>query len=71
MKADEAAWLAFWAGFAALDLAADRKGHSLCTATRRLFRAHTCAGKAAIVTGLLGGAGVLCWHLVKPGASSA
>lgn len=58
-------WLAFWAGFAALDVAADRRGASLCTATRRLFRTDTPAGKVALTAFLGTGHAVLHAHLLK------
>jgi hypothetical protein len=59
------AWLAFWAGFAALDYAADKRGQSLSSATRRLFRTETCTGRAVFSACHWAGAWVLYRHIVK------
>lgn len=60
------AWGAFWVGFGLLDYAADRHGHSLCTAVRWLFRTHTPIGRRTLTVSLVGGLVVLLRHLLKP-----
>lgn len=62
-------WSLFWAGFAVLDLAADRRGASLCTGVRHIFKAHTPAGRARMLTVYAVGAYVLGAHLGKQSAS--
>jgi hypothetical protein len=59
------AWLAFWAGFGLLDYWADRRGKSLCTATRHLFRTHTPAGRVTFTGAFTAGALILHRHLLK------
>jgi hypothetical protein len=59
------AWLAFWAGFAALDLWADSRGQSLSTTTQHLFRTHHPVGRAAFTVALGSGAVVLWRHIVR------
>jgi hypothetical protein len=61
-----AAWLAFWAGFAALDYAADQRGRSLSSATRALFRTQTRPGRVLFSIAHWVGAWVLWRHIVKP-----
>lgn len=58
-------WLAFWAGFAALDWWADRKGKSLSCAARHLFKTNHPAGRATFTIGLFGGALILWRHITK------
>jgi hypothetical protein len=60
-----AAWLAFWAGFAALDYAADKRGRSLSSATRRLFRTESRTGRIVFSVAHWAGAWVLYRHIVK------
>jgi hypothetical protein len=61
----DAAWLTFWAGFGVLDYAADRKGKSLCTSARHLFRTDRPGGKLAFTAAFGTGALVLFAHVVK------
>lgn len=65
MSRVDAAWLGFWAGFGILDYAADRRGRSLCTSTRHLFRTDTKAGKLAFTAAYGAGALILFAHVVK------
>lgn len=66
MRREDWLWLAFWAGFAALDLYADHRGKSLCTSVRRLARADTPAGRARLDLALDVGEFILHRHLMKP-----
>lgn len=63
MTRADAAWLAFWAGFATLDFAADRRGRSLCTSVRHVFRSDTPFGGVALDVALACGYLVLRRHL--------
>lgn len=65
IRRQDAAWLTFWAGFALLDYAADKRGRSLCTSVRHLFRTDTAAGRAALTAFVVTGSGVLLRHLIK------
>jgi len=65
MRRDVAGWLGFWAGFAALDLIADHRGASLCTATRHLFHTESAAGRMALTIAIGTGSMVLHRHLLK------
>ena len=65
MTRTDAAWLSFWAGFAALDYAADRKGRSLCTTARHLLHTDTRGGKLAFCALYGTGALILFAHVVK------
>lgn len=64
VKAPVAAWLAFWAAFAALDYWADKRGRSLSYAARHLFRTHHPAGRATFTVALIGGGVVLHRHII-------
>lgn len=66
-----AGWLLFWIGFAALDLAADRRGASLCTAVRHIFRTHTPTGRVVLTAALGTGTLILHRHLLKDIASGS
>lgn len=65
MERADVAWLAFWVGFGLLDYAADRRGRSLCTSTRRVFQTDRRAGRAAFTLALGAGALVLHRHVLK------
>lgn len=65
MERADVAWLAFWVGFGLLDYAADRRGRSLCTSTRRVFHTDTPAGRAALDGSLAIGYLVLRRHLLR------
>jgi hypothetical protein len=65
MSRVDAAWLGFWVGFGLLDYAADRRGMSLCTSARHVFRTSTPAGKLAFAAAYGTGTLVLFAHVVK------
>lgn len=65
MRRCVAAWIAFWAGFAALDYTADRRGRSLSAATRALFHTHTPTGRTVFTGALAAGAVILHRHILK------
>lgn len=65
MDRADVAWLAFWTGFGLLDYAADRRGRSLCTSVRHVFRTDTTPGKLVFAGAFFGGAGILFSHVVK------
>lgn len=60
-----AAWATFWVGFGLLDWAADRRGHSLCAATRHVFKTNSPTGRLAFTAAYGTGAMVLYAHVVK------
>lgn len=66
MEREDWLWLAFWAGFAVLDLYADHHGKSLCTSVRRRARTDTAAGRVRLSLAVDVGALVLKRHLLKP-----
>lgn len=61
----DAAWVGFWAGFAAVDYWADRNGLSLSHTTRHLFRTHTRVGAVVFTAALGTGALALHRHILK------
>lgn len=65
MNRADAAWVAFWVGFGLLDYAADRRGKSLCTSARHMFRTDTPMGKLRFAAGYGAGALILFAHVVK------
>lgn len=65
MPREDVAWLAFWAGFALLDLSADRRGKSLCTSVRRLGHFDTAPGRAVSTAAFGCGVVVLYRHLFR------
>lgn len=62
---DMAAWVIFWAGFAALDLWADHHGRSLCATTRATIRTDTRAGRAVFTAAYGTAAMSLYRHVLK------
>lgn len=58
-------WLLFWTGFGLLDYWADRRGKSLCAATRHLFHTHHPAGRATFTVAFITGAWGLHGHILK------
>lgn len=65
MRRTIVAWLGFWVGFGLLDYWADRRGKSLCHATRTLFRTQTRGGRILFTGSFAVGAVVLYRHLLK------
>lgn len=65
MEREDWFWLAFWVGFAALDLYADSRGKSLCTSVRRVFGTETPDGRDRLGFTFDAGAWVLRRHLLK------
>lgn len=66
MEREDWLWLAFWAGFAALDLYADHHGKSLCRSVRRVAGTDTRAGRVRLTLALGSGWLILHRHLMKP-----
>lgn len=71
MRRPMVAWLTFWAGFAALDYWADRRGHSLSVTARHAFRTHHPVGRAAFTIALTVGAIALERHINKSDGTSS
>lgn len=65
MNRADVAWLAFWVGFGLLDYAADRRGRSLCTSARHIFRTETPRGKLAFAAAYGAGSAILFAHVIK------
>ncbi len=65
LRAEDVAWLGFWAGFAALDYWASKRDASLCGTARHMFHTDTKPGRLALTAGLFGGAYVLRKHVLK------
>jgi hypothetical protein len=67
MHAALAGWLAFWLGFAVLDIIAARQGVSLSEVARWVFRTDTAPGAWAFTTALTLGSLALLHHIVFGG----
>ncbi len=65
LKVAAIAWAGFWTTFGIVDWAADKRGLSLCAATRHVFRTNTPTGRLAFTAAYGTGAMVLYAHVVK------
>lgn len=65
LKVAAIAWAGFWVTFGIVDWAADKRGLSLCSATRWAFRTNTAAGRLAFTAAYGTGAMVLYAHVAK------
>lgn len=65
LKVAAIAWAGFWVTFGVVDWAADKRGLSLCDATRFAFRTSTPLGRLGFTAAYGTGAMVLHRHVLK------
>lgn len=65
LKVAAIAWAGFWTTFGIVDWAADKRGLSLCDATRWAFKTTTPVGRLAFTAAYGTGAMVLHRHVLK------